>query len=392
VEAYGSSSDTLFEQPESFDNLGVWVPNDPVLSFTLRYDVPNPMQRLKEIPDAQLSAADLSVRETAAQLIAADGTVPPHFESGKGFIIHGATLARASAVGKQVRIDQSNDAAIVWSAEEVLDVLLVFADGTGTVLPAITGFITSVTVDKGELVSVSYEPIHPANRIDSRAGMGINPDRWAAAAAMAPQLREIRALIAAMSQAGTFRLDTGRPGDRTKAEQLARQIQMAKTYDPSMAVYAAYAYYDLQMTKRTLEMAAFLGSDLQMMFFDLALVTASFSHKEKTDHDPDRLFYPVYPQFPLLSRGWSLLPDASDSAPSALVKLRRHVLRSLWTLFDPAGITLIEANPEVLEMTDERTGFRARKIATESGSGNVKSPMVLGVKRGDEEDQQATAY
>ena len=382
-QGYGSISGLRFEQTESFDDFGVSIPDDPALSFTLRDDVPNPMDRLDAIPAAQLPAADLSVRGAAARLIAADSTVPPHFESGKGFIIHGTTLARASAVGQQVRIDQSDDAAIVWSVEEVLDVLLVFADGTGTVLPAITGFIASVMVEKGELVSVSYEPMQ-----DPRFG-----DRWADARAMAPQLRETRALIAAMAQAGTFRLDAGGPGDRTKAEQLARQIQMAKTYDPSMAVYANYAYYDLQMTARNLEMAAFLGEDLKIMFFDLALVTGSFSRKEETGHDPDEVpFYQVYPQFPMLSRGWSLLPDASESGSSALVELRRHVLRSLWTLFDPAGVALIEAKPEILEMTDERAGFRARKIAAEPESGGFEGPMVRGADCGDEEDQQATAY
>lgn len=379
----GDISDPRFEQAESFDSFARSIPDDPALSFTLRYDVPNPMQRLEEIPSDQLPPADLSVRQAAARLIAADSTVPPYLESGKGFVIHGTTLSRASAVGSEVHIDYVDDAVAVWSVEKIIDVLLIFADGSGTVLPAITGFIASLTIERGSLISVSYEPMQ-----GEQFG-----DRWAAARAMAPQLRETRALISAMSQLGMFRLDTFGPSDRSRAEQLARQIQMAKTYDPSMAVYAAYAFYDLQMTARNLEMAKFLAGDLEMVFFDLALVTGSFSRKQQPGDHPDRdRFYRVFPGFPLLSRGWSLLPDASESAPSLLVKLRRHVRRSLWTLFDPAGVALIEANPGILEMTDERAGFRTRKITAEPESSGVESRMDLGAERGDEEDRQGTAY
>jgi hypothetical protein len=390
----GGISDLRFEQPESFENFGVWVPEDPALTFTLGEDVHNPLQRLEEIPDASLPEADRSVRKAAARLIAADSKVPSHFESGMGFLIHGATLDRAIA-GRGVRIDRSADAAVVWSTAPVTDVLLVFHDGTGTVLPAIAGFICSLTMDEGALVSVSYEPMDPSQRVDEHVKTETDPYRWAAARVMALQLRETRALIAAMSQAGTFRLDVGGPRnperDPKEAEQLARQIQMAKTYDPSMAVYAAYAYYDLQMTARNLEMAAFLSKDLQMVFFDLALVTGSFSRIGETG-DLDQLFYPVYPRFPMLSRGWSLLPDASESEPSALAELRRYVRKSLWTLFEPAGVALIETNLEILEITDERAGFRARTVAAESRPSGVKSPVVHRAERGDDKDQQATAY
>jgi hypothetical protein len=107
------------------------------------------------------------------------------------------------------RIDRSDDAAVVWSAAPVTDVLLAFQAGTGTVLPAIAGFIDSVTMDEGALVSVSYEPMDPSQRVVEHLRAETYPGRWAVARAMAPQLRETRALIAAMSQAGTFRLDAG---------------------------------------------------------------------------------------------------------------------------------------------------------------------------------------
>jgi hypothetical protein len=348
--------DTRYEMPPSFDAFGGWLPDDPALSYTLREDILNPLEQLGSIPVSQLPPADRAIRETAARVVAADSAVPSHFESGKGFVVHGTNpLVQASSPNAQIFV--SNGAAVVWSLEPVIDVLLIFADGSGTVLPAIAGFIASLTLEGGTLLSVSYEPMDPSQRTDPHLAQDHWPERWREARELGGQLRETRALIAAMSQAGTFRLDADGPLRRERAGQLARQIQMAKTYDPSMAIYAAYAYYDLQMGERNVEMGGYLARDLGMVFFDLALVTDTFSRRSEVSSE---VFYPVFPTMPMLSRGWSLLPDASEQQSSPLIELQRYVRRSLWTLFDPQGVAFLQARPEILEMTDERAGFRTR--------------------------------
>jgi hypothetical protein len=335
---------------------------DTILAMTLDQAVFEPFKQVNDLPETKLSDVDAAVKRQASRLVAADRPTETHFESGMGFRIHNATLAQALPLSPAItNIDQSPDAAIVWSHIPSANVLLIFSDGRGTVLPAIAGFITSLTFDQvvGEayLVSVSYEPMDPYTRVDMHfdpASMGV----WQDMKIMAETARENRALIASLTRSGIFRLDTGTAENAVNAELLARRLQSTKTYDPSMAIYAAYAYYDLQRADLIQLMADFFVEERQLMLFDLALLTRTLTQEKGA---PPAV--PVFPFFPMLSRGWSLLATAAIHPPEGLGDLERHVTDSLWTLFDPEGVARIRDNVATLETHYEGIGFRSRKIA-----------------------------
>jgi hypothetical protein len=111
-----------------------------------------------------------------------------------------------------------------------------------------------------------------------------------------------------------------------------------------MVVYAAYAFYDLQFIDHIRDMADFLADSLGLALFDLSLLTRSLG----LPHRPGQPR--LLPFFPLLSRGWSLLPRTL--LPPNLSDLYAHLSPSQWSLFDPEGVALIQAalsaNNEVL--------------------------------------------
>jgi hypothetical protein len=159
-------------------------------------------------------------------------------------------------------------------------VLLRFEGNVGTVVPAIPGFLAGLTFEGGELVDVAYEP-------------SANSPQWGLYKDQADELRALRAVAASSSDHGRFRLD---PED---ALEVAQRMQYAKWVDPAFAVYAAYAYNDLQAIDRIQEMSGYLRRDFGLTLFDLALLSRALINKPVDPKDG------IVPFVPLLSQGWA---------------------------------------------------------------------------------------
>lgn len=249
---------------------------------------------------------------TVGRIFDADSKGPQSFETGCGFVLSGAKLADARVIGSNALVESTSTDAAKIQTTTATNVLLRLSDGRGTVLPAIPGFIATLTFQSKLLISVSWQ------------GVDFRPDQ---------NLQATRALVASLSQRGGFHLDTTSLGDRD-AERLANRIRDAKIVDPSMAVYAAYAFYDLQLIGRLEDMADFLATRLQLAFFDFALLTRSLGTARRPKQPR------LLPFFPLLSRGWPLL--ASDALPPGLSSLYNHLTASQWSLFEQNGVRMIE--------------------------------------------------
>lgn len=247
---------------------------------------------------------------------------PLGFETNCGFKLRGATLADALASGAVVqRFDDDASLARVHPQGIARNVLLVLADQSSVLLPAIPGFIAALSFDAGELADVAYEP--------SQHG-----DRWADFAQHADELRQLRAVIAQAAREGVFRLEG------PAALALAQRMQVAKGVDPSLALYAAYAYHGLQQRDRLRQMRDYLRMDLGVSFFDLDLLAGALAH----GGDAERRYPPV----PMLAQGWSLLSAFGVSLGADLAQLpesrgapsrplQGELMDTLWTQFKPSA-------------------------------------------------------
>ncbi|HEY3177739.1 MAG TPA: hypothetical protein VGL25_02530 [Casimicrobiaceae bacterium] len=270
--------------------------------------------------DQQMRRARTAVTTGAAELVDATERIaapfgPDHFETQCGIKTRGARIVdffapRASGTllgveGDILRIDSVE--------APMASVVLLFEGGVGTVIPAIPGFIAALSFDDGELVDVAYEP-------------SANNWRWDLYKNRAGEVRALRALAASSSQHGRFHLDQQDPN------RIAQQMQYAKGVDPTLAVYAAYAYHDLQAIARIREMSDFLRGDIGGTFFDLALLSRSLIDKAIGAKDF------IVPFVPLLAQGWALLGAHRVKLHPALRGIERSVRDSLWTLYDGKGL------------------------------------------------------
>lgn len=239
-----------------------------------------------------------------------------HHETQCGFKIRGALIIEAYSPQAHTQVlapgDDVRVATPSWNS-----VLLRLDTGVGVLLPAIPGFITALTVDEGELVDVTYEPSD-------------NSPRWSDYRARAEELRVLRAIASASLTNGSFHLE------RTDALDVARRMQYAKGVDPSLAVYAAYAYHDLQRQDLLRDMASYLAADLGAPLFDVALLARQLDRRPATD-------WQVISPMPLLSQGWALLNAYRVRLADELTGLDQRLASSLWTLLLPDGVQQVRA-------------------------------------------------
>lgn len=238
---------------------------------------------------------------------------PDHFETRCGVKVRGARIV--DFVAQRARGDLLDGSLLRISAIDgpAASVLLRFDDDVGTVIPVIADFVAALTFEDGELVDVAYEP-------------SANTHRWDRYQHDADEVRALRAVAASSSQHGRFRLE------RADAMGIARKMQSSKAVDPTFAVYAAYAYHDLQEIDRIREMSAFLKNDVQVTFFDLALLGRELV--DRTVRPTDR----IVPFVPLLSQGWALLQAHRVRLHPALEGIEGTLRESLWSLYDAAGM------------------------------------------------------
>jgi hypothetical protein len=237
---------------------------------------------------------------------------PVHFETNCGFKISGARFADAFAHGVVLeRLGPSRDVVRVGNVNRPgANVLLVLDGGAGVVLPAIPDFIAALSVEDGELVDVSYEPSDYSGR-------------WQDYKQRATELRILRRAVASATRAGVFRLERG------DALSLARRLQYAKGVDPSLAVYASYAYNDLHRDDRLSEMNTYMRDDLGASLFDVAMMARAIERNNE---------HPTLGFAPLLAQGWAYLDSRAIRLPLGLEALPRMLTGSVWTMFDAHGV------------------------------------------------------
>lgn len=253
-----------------------------------------------------LAAADGGRRflDDVDRLLAEFG--PQHYETGGGFKVQGEEIVEGFCqTAPYEHLDGSHFRVTLDGSTPAATVLLRLS-GSCVLVPTIAQFMTSLTFDDRLLVDVSFEP------------MDTSP-RWGEYRARAVDLRRARAIIGTSTRHGVLDLN----GD--SAEASARYLQELKSLDPAFSIYAAYAYHDLGRTDLIDEMARFQFGDLDVTFFDLALLGRAVEPPSNGSAVPP-------PGIPMLSRGWPLLNALRVVVPPVTADPANR-LASLWTSF-----------------------------------------------------------
>ncbi len=245
------------------------------------------------------------------------GPVRTSFETRCGFRIDGARVIEAFSGTGHAEVADGAGSSVRFAPESpATSVLLVLDDGSSVLVPAVAEFIGALRFEEGEFTDLAYEPSE-------------HTWRWDMYLERRETLLGLRDVISAAADLGVFRLE----GEDALA--LAARMQYAKGVDPSLALYAAYAYHDLGRTNLIHMMEGYLGSDLGFTFFDIALLGRRLDGRRVAEA-PE-----VLPAVPLLAQGWAFLQAFRVTLHEEIADLNRHVAPSLWTQFTPLGTDVL---------------------------------------------------
>jgi hypothetical protein len=164
-----------------------------------------------------------------------------------------------------------------------------------------------------------------------------NSWRWADYQQHRPRLERLRATVASAARFGVFRVE------RDQASAVADEIRYMKSIDPTLGLYAAYAYSDAGLGDKVRSVQAYMRSDLNADLFDVAMLAGTLTGSQ---YGP-----PVVPFCPMLGQGWGLLRVRGVRLPQALLRAADHLRPALWTTFEPTGMDIIQEAFQKGELT-----------------------------------------
>ena len=255
---------------------------------------------------------------------------PGRFETQTGFVVSGARLELAVCnPGMRTELltagGGTGQPALVrvdTQGTHAGSVALRFAGGSGTVIAALDGYIGNIVVDAEGVSNVSYVPSQ-------------NNWRFGDYDHQRKHLEELHAVIATAARFGVFRIEGEKASRSRAAAQLADRIRIMKGIDPTLGLYAAYAYADAGLLNQVRSVQDYMRGDLYADLFDVAMLSGSLSGESPDQQDR------IVPFCPMLSQGWELLRLKDVRLPAPVTTARDHLRGALWTTFDSDGTDIL---------------------------------------------------
>jgi Caspase domain len=272
------------------------------------------------------AAAESGFKASQQKVLSAQARAEPSFQTG--FTVYGSRVIEA--VGDpEAQIDIEADGSSVRMGDAFRrpgSIAIRFQDGSCTLAAALPGYIGTVVVDAGGVINVSYVPsISNWRRSEYESQRG--------------RLDQLRATVASAARFGIFRITGDRENRSRNAQQLGDTIRIAKSLDPTLGLYAAYAYNEADLIEQVRSVQAFMHSDLETDLFDVLLLAGLLREVLK---DSSNRGTPV-PLCPMLSQGWELLRVKNVQLAPELETARNFLRPALWTTFEPPAFNLLVA-------------------------------------------------
>lgn len=302
-------------------NIG-FVSPDAIVERFKQLDEYEDSTRIRELLDL---AQDSGFLPAIERLLEARGR--ESFETRTGFTVIGAGVERAIVTGRlhcdlfqeanayQIRVYEDNDFS------QSKSILFQFAGGNGVALAVLPEFIGTVIVEDERVVNVNYAPSRNTNKYWDYQGA-------------AAQIEQRRAFVAVAARNGSFRLE------REQADDIARYLRVLKSLDPTLGIYAAYAYAQSGALEGVKSVYRYMRYEREPVPFDVALLAQELPDLRLLSHQH------IAPFCPMLTQGWAFLEPYQEIIPAAVRQAGQHLVPSLWTTFNSEGVNILWSSIE----------------------------------------------
>jgi hypothetical protein len=330
-----ASRSTIGDIPVTINNLAEFELSHLGVDLSL-----SPNVAPASISPSALEEVDKAVGFGANRNLLLNARGPNVFPTGTGINVFGTRLrAVFSTRGIETRrLSEGNGSSeptvvqIILNGERQASIALELEHGSGTVIAGLEGYVATVVVDSDRVISVSYE----------RATKG-----ELATTPLNGHVAQLRAVVATAANFGVFRID-GPPGIReSNAAKLANTIRVEKSFDPTLGIYAAYAYATAGLENQIRSVYSIMKEE-GIELFDVALLADVLEFRVVPRNPPG--LYPftrsdtrVVPFCPMLNQGWQFLAVRNVTVFPSLAEAQAHILPSLWTTFDSEGMSIVKS-------------------------------------------------
>ena len=209
---------------------------------------------------------------------------------------------------------------------------MTFSDGSGCAVALLRDYGLHITLDEAGISDMRYNPTEESYLFDEflyAIGHGSGSPG---------ELALLRGLAAEAKRQGVLRFE-GTLEERTEAaNSFAGRIRMGKGMDPTLGIYAAYAYALAFLDDGARSVHEILKGALGVALFDTSLTAGTLLR------DCDDTYEPVVPAAPMMRQGWEFLRARGVALPPAFQEARPTLRNSLWTTFGPEGMEILRAN------------------------------------------------
>jgi hypothetical protein len=238
------------------------------------------------------------------------------FETGFGFSVVGDQVKGVLTPGPDPDLFLENQTThIRLHGDSPFDAVIIFEDGSATVLPAWQGYVGTLYRRKGMVANVNYTP-----NIGTYAYTRFNE------VASRRKLDSLRAEAAARAANGRFDVNMD------EALRIAEELRDFKAFDPTLGLYAAYAYASGGKPEGVRSILDYMLVDVHRRIPLDLLILGELLGKSDEPHT----------RYPLLTQGWLLIRDQQweHLAPETR-ELQRHLRPALWATFEPDAVDIL---------------------------------------------------
>lgn len=271
-------------------------------------------------PIISLSKTGKDIAQNITALRNANGRAS--FETRTGFTIIGATEVEYFLPNDAHCDLFEEDGAIqirVYEQPLARTLFLQMKDGTLIPLAILPGFIGTVVFKNGILINVNYVPSRQTPKYAVMQEL------------QSEELEHRRALVATSAGFGTFKLE----GDMMEVINQASYLRNIKAIDPTMGLYAAYAYAQAGSEEDVQSVYDYMMREPEPVLHDVYML-ARISSPDITSNQLTAPFCPV------LTQGWSYLSIDPTLVSTEVQELAKYLVPGLWTTFNPKALDHIK--------------------------------------------------
>ncbi|HEV7333168.1 MAG TPA: caspase family protein [Flavisolibacter sp.] len=260
--------------------------------------------------------------ENGAIIYAAQGR--ESFETRTGFTIVGGEIKDVIVYKSKREIfsEKGMQQVRIHDDDNIYSAIIVLRNGESVPVAVIKGYIGTMVFNDQVLLTVNYTPSRNTNKYGEYESKKdkVNFARGYVASAAAEGLDYRKVFEKEFTSDGNINYN-----------DIGGFLRMEKSLDPSLGLYAAYAYRQAGKQKEIQSVQEYMAREGHNIFDVIMLADRLLEYKEK-----------VMPFCPMLSLGWAYSNRFEKLLHPEVRRAALHLAPNLWTTFDEKGTEILE--------------------------------------------------